>query len=175
MLEIVFTDDTPQFSLSDRAQQILREQDIDEEGPGTVLTDFETLLRFIGNGGLKTTGKYYLLPQSRLNELNLPFEKRAATLSLLQSWRAISGRPPVNHVGDVNQLLVETDGRQHTIEKLARAANERPPLQILIPAWRFTDNHQTGPCSPPVEASVFGRGSQRAAFVAVERQTQIFK
>jgi hypothetical protein len=28
-------------------------------------------LRFIDNGGLKTTGKYYLLPQSRLNELNL--------------------------------------------------------------------------------------------------------
>ncbi len=75
MLEIVFTNDTAQFAISDHAQQMLRDQEIDEDGPGTVLADFETLLRFIGNGGLKTTGKYYLLPQSRLNELNLQMSR----------------------------------------------------------------------------------------------------
>ena len=70
MLEILYEEDTPDFVISDRAQQILRDQEIDVDGPGTALTDFETLLQFIGNAGLNTTSKYYLLPQSKLDELN---------------------------------------------------------------------------------------------------------
>jgi hypothetical protein len=71
MLDILSTQGTSGFAVSDRVQQVLRDQEIDGDGPGTVLTDFETLLQFVGSDGLKTTSKYYLLPQSRLDELNL--------------------------------------------------------------------------------------------------------
>jgi len=52
------------------ARRILREQQIDEDGPGTILRDFETLLTFIGEDGLKTTGKHYFLPRAKLDDLN---------------------------------------------------------------------------------------------------------
>jgi hypothetical protein len=37
--------------LGDSDQQLLQQQAIDEKGPGMVLADFETLLRFIGPDG----------------------------------------------------------------------------------------------------------------------------
>ncbi len=71
MLEILFKEGQTGFGISDSAQRILRDRDIDDNGPGTVIADFETVLQFIGNDGLKTTSKYYLLPQSKLDALNL--------------------------------------------------------------------------------------------------------
>ncbi|MEO2016981.1 MAG: plasmid pRiA4b ORF-3 family protein [Fuerstiella sp.] len=59
-----------ELRISDAMQQVLREQTIDETVPGTVLQDFETLLDYIGERGLKTTSKHYLLPQRCLVELN---------------------------------------------------------------------------------------------------------
>ncbi len=44
-------------------------QHIDQSGPGTILADFETLLDFIA-GGVRSTGKYHLLPMDRLRELD---------------------------------------------------------------------------------------------------------
>jgi len=52
------------------AQRILHGQEIDEDQPGTILRDFTALVEFIGQDGLKTTGKYCFLPQGRLDELN---------------------------------------------------------------------------------------------------------
>ena len=57
-------------AISEKSRSILRKQTIDEEQPGTILRDFTTVLDFIGEEGLKTTGKYYTLPQGRLSELN---------------------------------------------------------------------------------------------------------
>ena len=42
---------------------------IDQNGPGTMLADFETLLDFVA-GGVRSTGKYHLLPMDRLCELD---------------------------------------------------------------------------------------------------------
>ncbi len=44
-------------------------QQIDSNGPGTILADFETLLDFIETG-VRSTGKYHLLPMDRLRELD---------------------------------------------------------------------------------------------------------
>jgi len=43
---------------------------IDENGPGTILADFETLLDFVGEEGVRSTGKYSLLPLAGLAELD---------------------------------------------------------------------------------------------------------
>jgi hypothetical protein len=51
-------------------EAVLRDQTIDTDGPGTILRDFSTLLDFVGEDGLPTTGKYYQLPQAKLDELN---------------------------------------------------------------------------------------------------------
>jgi len=47
----------------------LASQIIDENGPGSILMDFEMLLGFIEDG-VPSTGKYHLLPMSRLFELD---------------------------------------------------------------------------------------------------------
>ena len=47
----------------------LASQTIDEHGPGSILMDFEALLGFV-EGGVRSTGKYHLLPMARLFELD---------------------------------------------------------------------------------------------------------
>lgn len=47
----------------------LASQTIDEAGPGSILADFEVLLGFV-EGGVRSTGKYHMLPIARLFELD---------------------------------------------------------------------------------------------------------
>jgi hypothetical protein len=61
---------TSTFTLSDQNQQVLQNQIIDENGPGTVLHDFEKLLAFIGPDGVSVSGKNNLLPFKLLPQLN---------------------------------------------------------------------------------------------------------
>ncbi len=58
------------LELTNKHRQVLRDQIIDENGPGTILHDFETLLAFIGTEGIPSTGKYRLLPMKSLEEIN---------------------------------------------------------------------------------------------------------
>lgn len=57
-------------SLSLDYQQVLRDQVIDGNGPGTILKDFEIVLNFIGTDGVAVSGKYNLFPLNVLSELN---------------------------------------------------------------------------------------------------------
>ena len=47
----------------------LASQRRDENGPGSILIDFEMLLGFVEDG-VRSTGKYHLLPMARLFELD---------------------------------------------------------------------------------------------------------
>ncbi len=49
---------------------ILKRQKIDESGPGTILADFEALLKFVGTVGIKTGGKNFRIPLAALNDLD---------------------------------------------------------------------------------------------------------
>jgi len=51
-------------------QKILTDTRITGDGPGTILRDFDTLLDFIGEAGIETSGKYNLLPMKQLATLN---------------------------------------------------------------------------------------------------------
>lgn len=57
-------------SLSLEDQNALRDQVITEDSPGTILRDFETLLKFVGAEKPKVSGKHNLLPMDMLAELN---------------------------------------------------------------------------------------------------------
>ena len=62
-------------SLSAKAQKILREHHIDEEGPGTILKDFETLLDFVRTESPSVSKKNNLLPMKTLPSLNARMAK----------------------------------------------------------------------------------------------------
>lgn len=70
MLDVIINGDSAELVISEKAKQVLRDQAITADGPGTILRDFDALLAFIGEDGLNTTGKHYFLPQSKLDELN---------------------------------------------------------------------------------------------------------
>lgn len=53
-----------------RKSEILRQQTIDLEHPGTILRDFETVLDAFGTEGLRAPGKHHLLPPDVLVELD---------------------------------------------------------------------------------------------------------
>jgi hypothetical protein len=57
-------------TLTPDQRQTLSAQVIDENGPGTILRDFEVLLDFIGPKGIEVGGKHQLLPMKQLVELN---------------------------------------------------------------------------------------------------------
>lgn len=56
--------------LSAEAIAILKQQQISETAPGTILKDFQALLDFIGDKGIAVSGKRHLIPMKSLAELN---------------------------------------------------------------------------------------------------------
>src|SRR5690349_20857543 len=58
------------LTLSPTQEQLLREQPIDADHPGTVLRDFQTVVDFIGLGGVKAAGQYNLLPLNAIPGLD---------------------------------------------------------------------------------------------------------
>ena len=58
----------PTLTKADEA--LLRSQVIDNDQPGTILRDFQTVLDFVGTGGVKAGGKYNLLPIDAIGELD---------------------------------------------------------------------------------------------------------
>ena len=48
----------------------LNTQSIDDSHPGTILRDFQTLLDFVGTGGIETGGKNFRLPLAALSDLD---------------------------------------------------------------------------------------------------------
>ena len=70
--------DLTKLPIADTLQKVLREQTIDTNRPGSILQDFETLLDFIGERGVKTTSKDYLLPQGGLEKLNAEMTRPVA-------------------------------------------------------------------------------------------------
>lgn len=59
-----------QQPLNEKQKKVLLDQTISEDGPGTILRDFETLLTFIGVEGIQSKGKYRLFPMKSLDEIN---------------------------------------------------------------------------------------------------------
>ena len=56
--------------LTAEQSQLLADQEINQEQPGTILKDFQTVLAFIGPEGVPSRGKHKLLPMKSLGELN---------------------------------------------------------------------------------------------------------
>ena len=61
--------------LSSKHRRILQEQAVSEDEPGRVLRDFETLLGFVGEHGIRVGGVPQLLPMNLLAGLNARLSK----------------------------------------------------------------------------------------------------
>lgn len=128
--------------LSSEYQQTLLEQTINEDGPGSVLRDFETLMDFVGERELKVSGLHQLLPMSALAELNTRLSK---------PFHIHLRRPQQKSYPHINGLylllrasglsLIEVEGKQPLItldrEALAswRRLNPTERYFTLLEAW----------------------------------------
>jgi len=83
-------------------QQILHKQVIDENSPGTVLRDFETLLEFIGHEDVNVSGKYNLLPMKLLPQ---PNEQLTCPIEI---WLTRPGQKSYPHINGLYLLLRAT-------------------------------------------------------------------
>ena len=90
-------------AFSKQQRQLLREQVIDENGPGSILRDFGTLLDFIGTDGVLTSGKHNFLPMKAFLEFNT---RLVHPLDIDLKRPAQKSLPPINGL----YLLLRTTG-----------------------------------------------------------------
>ncbi len=108
-------------------------------------------------------------------ELDLPGEERRAGLDLFRRGRTVTGRPPIDGIGDVNLVFGQPDSVKHTIEQFPGAADEGLALQIFVAARRFADQHEAGAVMSAREAKVLGRPFERAAFETRHQRFELGK
>ena len=134
--------------LSPGTQAVLRKQTFDEEGPGTILRDFQTLLDVVGPDGVKTASKHYLLPMKSLADLNARLS-RPIELCLKRpqqrSYPHISGL----------YLLLRATGLGRT--EGARSKGRLVVDPALLEAWRAL-NHTERYCTLLEAWLLHGRG-----------------
>jgi hypothetical protein len=81
-------------TLSPQEIELLSQQSINLTSPGTILTDFQTLLDFVGNGGVVVSHSMHTLPLKLLADLNQSFThpiNLALKRPVQQSYPTIDG------------------------------------------------------------------------------------
>jgi hypothetical protein len=96
--------------LSENALALLKQQQITETEPGTILQDFQTLLDFIGEKGISVSGKQHVLPMKSLAELNQQLSKPIQTNLKRPQQKSY---PPINGL----YLLLRASGLGQIIHK----------------------------------------------------------
>lgn len=135
------------MSLKKHELKILQQQTINDEGPGTVVRDFATLLNFIGSEGIQASGTYHFLPMQRLTELNAHLSK-PVELGLKRpqqkSYPHIHGLYLLLRASGLG--LIERHGRKHYL-KLDRQGmsswNDLNPTEryfSLLESWILRGN-----------------------------------
>jgi hypothetical protein len=138
---------------ADRCRQVLSEQQITMDGPGTILRDIEMMIEFIGPGGLKTSSKRGNLPAVALPELNTRLAhpiKLVLQRPLLQDYPNIAGLYVLLRVMD----MARADARRLWIDPEAaqswKGLNPTEKYFALLEAWLFY-----------ADAEVLGGGDHR--------------
>lgn len=171
--------------LSSEYQQTLREQTINEDGPGSVLHDFETLLDFVGEREIKVSGVHQLLPMNALAELNARMSK-PLRISLRRpqqkSYPHINGLYLLLRASGLS--LIEVRGKQPLLtldgEALAswRGLNATERYFTLLEAWLLRGEGEIvgddrDPLGPLFKCSTFMESiPDRGLKVAGDRQAE---
>jgi hypothetical protein len=171
--------------LSSEYQQTLREQTINEDGPGTVLRDFGTLLDFVGERETKVSGVHHLLPMSALADLNARLSKPLRILlrrPQQKSYPRLNGLYLLLRASGLS--LIEVKGKQPLLaldgEALAswRGLNPTERYFTLLEAWLLRGEgeiigNEREPLGPLFKCSTFMEGiPDRGLKVAGDRQAE---
>ena len=126
-------------------QQLLHDQVITEDSPGTILRDFEMLLDFIGPKGIPAGGKKtILLPMKCLSEINArlshpldiglkrPFQKSYSSINGLYLLLRATALVDVKRVGKKQFLVLDQGGLTSW-----RSLNPSERYFTLLGAWLF--------------------------------------
>ena len=128
--------------LSEEAIALLKQQKISETQPGTILPDFQTLLDFVGEGGIAVSGKHHLLPLKFLPDLN---QRLSEPIQLDLKRPQQKSYPPINGL----YLLLRASGLGQIVSQgkkkflvlnpeLLRSWNNLNPTErycTLLEAW----------------------------------------
>jgi hypothetical protein len=124
--------------VTDQCRRLLAEQEISHRGSGTILSDIQTMLDFIGIGGLATGSSKGNLPATVLPELNLRLSQPVEvglTRALLRDYPNIAGLYVLLRVMD----LVRADSKRISVDEEALARwsglNLTEQYFALLEAW----------------------------------------
>ena len=81
---------------------------------------------------------------ARLDQLDLPPEMSLAGLDLFGQRIAVAGRAAFKNVDDIDVVTRQPDAGEQLVEQLARRADERDALLVLVEAGSLADEHQIG-------------------------------
>jgi hypothetical protein len=98
-----------------------------------------------------SSGRAQAADQARADRLELAEEERRASFHLVALRRAITRRPALHDVADVNVLALDADKLKHPVEQLSGASHKRESLLIFVSARAFADEHQFGVRVPLAE------------------------
>ena len=112
--------------LPEEAIALLRQQNITETEPGTILQDFQTLLDFIGEKGIAVSSKQHCLPMKSLAELNQHLSNPINTALKRPQQKSY---PPINGL----YLLLRASGLGQIVNR-----GKKPFLMLnreLLSSW----------------------------------------
>ncbi len=130
--------------LKPEQEQILRQQVIDENQPGTILHDFEVILDFVGTEGRKVSNKQNFFPLDTLAQLNSgltqpikidlkrPKQKSFPHINGLYLLLRSSGLTYITRKGKTPYLVLD-----ETVLRSWRSLNPIERYFTLLEAWLF--------------------------------------
>jgi hypothetical protein len=130
-------------SLTEEYQQLLQQLSIDDNSPGTILRDFQTLLDFLHPNGTEVSGIHNLFPLKSLPELNSrlshpietnlkrPQQKSYPYINGLYLLLRASGLSQVKHLGKKQTLVLD-----ETVLQSWTKLNPTERYFTLLEAWK---------------------------------------
>ncbi len=111
--------------------------------------------------------------QARGDEGDLAADEGQAHRGLLRRRGAIARRAPGHDVGDIDLGAVEADRREHPVEQLPGAADERAADPVFVAARRLAHQHDPRVGRAVGEHQLRRRRLEAAALEAFERRAQL--
>ena len=103
------------------------------------------------------------------DQFDVPPDEGQANGHLVCRRLAVSWRTPRQDVRDVDRRPVQSDCRNHFIEKLTAHAYERPALPVLVSSRRLADKHDGSLWIAVAKHQIHGRVFERAALELLHR------
>ncbi len=136
-------------SLTEEYQQLLQQLSIDDNSPGIILRDFQTLLDFLHPNGTEVSGTHNLFPLKSLPELNSrlshpietnlkrPQQKSYPYINGLYLLLRASGLSQVKHLGKKQALVLD-----ETVLQSWTKLNPTERYFTLLEAWIIFGNEE---------------------------------